>query len=1121
MARDDRAERRPALTMGAWGIAMILLPIFLWLASPARAADAYAFDPALSLTGDTSTSPSDEVPDPGPAHPPKKFDGPCGIAVDGAGDVYVASAAAGNGSGTDGRIDVFDRTGHFLTEISNSQQPCSVAVDSTGVVYVGELKGETGAFRGLVKYVPSAYPPMSGTVYAPPTPMTSGVQGIAVDASNDHLFVIRPSGITEYDSNEHGSTVIGEGYGEGELIFPKAVDVDGTTHDLYVTDQVSEEPFEARVRVLAGATHKVVAVMDGSNTPAGSFGYSFGNASVAIDQVTGDFFVTDLGGHKLVDQFTAARDYIGCIGVDSSCTPVFNSFIESTPPRFSDIAINETNGYIYVTSGTSAPNSHVYAFAPLGEGQPAEIKGEGASQVSDTEALLEAQLNPNGLATAYRFEYTTQADFEANGFANAARSPVPDATMSPSGFFARVSTPIASLLPDTTYRFRLVASNQCEPVERCVAEGIGGQFTTYPPRQLGLPDDRGYELVTPPDTGGRIPTAAILGEESHSNFPVQLASLDGSSVLFGVEGGSLPGLPGGGYNDTYVAERDGAAGWRSRFNGLTGAQAPVVGVGGVAAEHGYAFLRAIGSDGTLAGPKESAYYLREPSGAVVPVGRGSGGIDPDAVGKWIAEGGGHVIFTSGEGAPVRLEPAAAPVGTTSIYDRTGDGITHVVSLLPGGATPQAGEEAAYQGASQDGSSVVFKLGPEPSGEAQDERPLLVRRNDSKTEEVAHGLTTFAGVSADGRRVFYLEGGDIFAFDTESEETTPIGSSGNSILVNISADGSHVYFSSTSGLDTAGAGVPGEDNLYVWDESTIRFVAILADEDFVGEPIGTGFMTGSLGQWTSDAASPDQGRFRGPANDPSRTTPDGRVFVFESHANLAPPYDSQGHAEVYRYDSRTQGLLCISCTPTGVPATADARLQSRGSSRPLSPFPPVNAITPVANVTIDGSTIFFQSDEPLVAGDVDETTDVYMWRADGAAGCARARGCLFLISSGHSPRPNYLYAVSADGNDVFFLTEDVLVPQDSSGSPSIYDARVGGGFAVAATPEPCDGEACQGEPTVPPPPPALGTAEFRGRGNVGKSKHRKRTHGKRRNGGHSKKGHHHAAPKRHHGGRAGR
>ena len=36
-----------------------------------------------------------------------------------------------------------------------------------------------------------------------------------------------------------------------------------------------------------------------------------------------------------------------------------------------------------------------------------------------TEAALKALVNPEGFASSYRFQYTTQADFETEGFAGA------------------------------------------------------------------------------------------------------------------------------------------------------------------------------------------------------------------------------------------------------------------------------------------------------------------------------------------------------------------------------------------------------------------------------------------------------------------------------------------------------------------------------------------------------------------------------------------------------------------------------------------------------------------------------------------------------------------------------
>ena len=83
----------------------------------------------------------------------------------------------------------------------------------------------------------------------------------------------------------------------------------------------------------------------------------------------------------------------------------------------------------------------------------------------------------------------------------------------------------------------------------------------------------------------------------------------------------------------------------------------------------------------------------------------------------------------------------------------------------------------------------------------------------------------------GSYVFYLLGGDAFRFATGSGETTPIGSGGESTVVNVSDDGSHVFFVSEQQLD-GGEGQAGAENLYVWDGASVSFVVVLASEDMV-------------------------------------------------------------------------------------------------------------------------------------------------------------------------------------------------------------------------------------------------------------------------------------------------
>jgi hypothetical protein len=1098
----------------AWPVRIIFAAILaaatlLVFAAPrAAAVDGHLFDANLSLTGGCAVSEEDPVPDPGcpgGAHPPKAFDNVCGTAVDPHGDIYVASSAVGNGSGTNGRIDVFNPDGEYLTGFADTHQPCSLAVDSTGRVYVVEYAG-----KSVVLFKPDVYPPVAGSTYDPPETihevnLADGSGGtctsawsVAVDPSNDHLYVALACEILEYGAG--GTTLLREGLGGSDEPGPIGIDVYGNNHDVYVSSVSQSIPPDPRVFVLDGTDGHVKCEIDGSETPSGGFGFEAGHAAVAVDQLNGDVYVDDISARQAVYQFAVEGSSCSFIGG-------LKHSLEEVQP-FSDIAVDDpqvageagydspNEGNVYVGSGASSGFSHLYAFVPRFT-DPPEVEDQAAADVGEAEATLGAQLNPGGLDTEYHFEYTTEADFLASGYSNALRAPIPDATAEAAASFGPVSVTVVNLKAGTTYRFRLVASNEDGTTQGEGApgeEGDDASFITYP-AEVGLPDARAYELVTPPDTNGRIPTMAELASVNQNGFDTNLASPDHEGLVFGTEGGALPGTEGGGFHDTYEARR-GAAGWQTTFTGLSGVQAPEPYVGGIAPDHLYSFWRVATSKGSLA----AGNYLRGSSGALEPIGVGTLGKDLEATGRWITSGGGHVIFVSS----AHLEASAAPNGNPAVYDRTPGGTTHVISLMPGGAPFASGAE--YQGTAADGTAVAFEVGG----------TLYLRVDNSQTLSVASGNPTFGGISDEGDRLVYLipeeapkgiepPHGDVFVYDSSGENTIPVGSGGKSILVNVSPDGSHVYFVSPLQLD-GGEGEAGAMNLYAWDGSAVSFIATVTERDVFGEPAKgiNDKMTDGLGLWVNGAVNPVRTGNNGPGADPSRTTPDGSVFVFESRANLTD-YDSEGHSEIYRYDADAGSLLCLSCNPTAVAAESDAQLQSNPGAQ-FDPFPPVNALAKIENVTSDGQAVFFQSADPLVVGDVDGKIDVYEWKAEGAGTCGTKGGCLALISSGRSAANDYLYAMTPDGRDVFFETGDLLVTQDRDGTPSIYDARVNGGFPSPASPAPpCSEDACQGPPDAVPGLPGAGgltSATSRGAGNVkprrcGKRRRKVRRHGKLR------------------------
>ena len=366
--------------------------------------------------------------------------------------------------------------------------------------------------------------------------------------------------------------------------------------------------------------------------------------------------------------------------------------------------------------------------------------------------------------------------------------------------------------------------------------------------------------------------------------------------------------------------------------------------------------------------------------------------------------------------------------------------------------------------------------------------------------MASGSATFAGISATGDIVFYLKEGKIFSFDAVSKATDEVAESEGATMVNVSADGSHAYFFST--VDIAGSGKngrgeeaeAGEDNLYAWDAagSTVHFVTRLDPADVSGSE--------SLAGWIGQNVSPDYLQTNGPGNNPSRTTPDGTSLVFQSRRNLTP-YDSAGHVEIYRYDDTDRSLACVSCSPANLAAVSDARLEAPSTGGTTA----VNALAIVHNISDDGSRVFFETADPLVPRDVDGSVDVYEWEA--GSGVA-------LISSGRSPADtpagdsNYLYGITPSGDDVFLRTVDALVPAGGAGgTPAIYDARVGGGFAEESV-QPCQDDACQGA-SSPPVLAGAASLDLRGPGNL------KRHHRKKHK--HQRKGRH----RRHHQSRSGK
>jgi hypothetical protein len=262
------------------------------------------------------------------------------------------------------------------------------------------------------------------------------------------------------------------------------------------------------------------------------------------------------------------------------------------------------------------------------------------------------------------------------------------------------------------------------------------------------------------------------------------------------------------------------------------------------------------------------------------------------------------------------------------------------------------------------------------------------------------------------------------------------------VIGASADRSYVYFVNSSGL-------------WLWQEGANTKIAASADASNYPAATGT-----------------------------ARVSADGTRLAFLSSASLTG-YPNAGKTEVYLYEAPADRLLCVSCNARGaVPKGPSTIPAARAAGEGAPPLYKPRALSE------NGRRLFFDSADNLVSVDTDFAPDVYEWEAQGTGGCAKAAGCLGLVSGGRVGASSFLDA-SADGTDAFFLTATSLLPADP-GYLDVYDARAGGGFPEPTPPIPCFGDACQG-PAPAPEDPAPATDLLLGRGNppLPKPKHRKR------------------------------
>lgn len=418
-------------------VASSLVTLSVLFAPPARAAIGYEPDPSapvIDLEGEK----------------------PQGVAIDqGTQRIYVAMPIRSFLDQEFGQVEQLDSSGVPTAASPFSAGPqtvfSGVAVNPlTHGIYAAEFRGTTpvGTF-GTPRIDQFSADGALGTQFATSNTISPK---IAAD-SNGRLFFPNEvdDSVQVFDSaGALQETITCTGCPGGGFKEPNGVALD-SANNLYVVD-------------LEGGRVMKFTHSGGPYAFASTLQSGKAAVAVAVDISDNSVFVGDeagKGGYHVVAYDSSGQQFddfgAGLVGG----TTVGNE-------AASQIAVNATTHKLYI-SDPEADVLRVFAQAPI---EPPTVNTNPATSVGQVTATMNASVNANLHATTdCHFDYIDHADFLVNGFEGAAHLPC---SSLPSGSKSTaVSATPTNLLPNTTYNFQAVATNNGG-----TEEGINRTFTT-------------------------------------------------------------------------------------------------------------------------------------------------------------------------------------------------------------------------------------------------------------------------------------------------------------------------------------------------------------------------------------------------------------------------------------------------------------------------------------------------------------------------------------------------------------------------------------------------------------------------------------------------------------------
>jgi NHL repeat-containing protein len=977
-----------------------------------------------------------------------------------------------------------------------------VAGDVSGAIYVAETRVINGNGNGRVQkftpsganLVPSAYCPSIGGAVSlcDSTTTQNSPTEIAVDPSTGHVHVVKsfeagagtpPANtperrVLEFDS---GGALVDTHLANYGINSVNGLAVKNGAERMYVTTTTPEagvhilaEPVEPTVTTSATtAITATTATLNGTVNPNGGdpfqqTSYRFEYSLDGTDWVKAPATDADAGGGT--NDVTVSEDIAGL-----------------QPNRGYQVRLIATKGGRPTVSSGDAGDFTTAAAVPGAETREAFWDGTTGSLV------LNGSVNPNNQETSYYFEYGPDTDYGN-------RVPVSDGTDAGSGGqFVPARQTIDGLDTDVVYHYRVVAENATGTTvgdDRTAPGYAEPEARGYEWVSKGDSWGSGISEITGAvaDDGETVQFIAVAIDQP----PSLPGPLNGYIARRGPTGWTVdapfpvPELANGSSGGTeFMAASD-----------LTATLWPTATRTG--RERGEVRWAIVDNDGNQEWASDqisplSQMGLPDISDAYLPLGasadlstfvfdfaslqkiNGTRGVKlfPDE--PLLGSGSGlYQVSRDGGAGPVlslvnRATDPAPGVDGVVIGGYCGAGLGGSLTNEVGGARARAVSEdgsVVYFSAAVPGSTTPTECGTAP-------RRLFKRVDSTTTVEVSQpqcsgscsgsGGDVFQSASVDGSVAFFTSPrqltdsdddstSDLYVYDASPPSGQPtlvqasagdavsghVVGSGASVrkVLDVSADGSRVYFTATgvlAGANAAGvAPSAGEDNVYVFERDDahpggrIGFIASVAANDSL------------VGLETPAYALPHQG-----------ADADGRYLLFGATTGLVVD-DVDTAQDIYRYDDESGGLVCVSCVGN---ENIDAVIKKRGvsTSAPMAP-------QEVRAATADVSTVVFKTVEALSAADTNSAPDVYAWHD----------GTVTLISGGTGEigvsTPEFSTAsISPDGKSVFFQTAAALDPTDGNNQADQYVARVGGGFPVAPTPPAgCAvlDDLCQGGGTLP-------------------------------------------------------